>query len=197
VSIQTKKLTVAEFLALDLPDDETKRYELHHGEIVEMTGPKPPHSNLQTALTFVLGLRAVRHPELRPVVEPNLDVGEGELRRPDLIVVRDPEHGGCCVEGELAYAGPPEVVVEVLSSKPWRDLVEKRELYAAAGIPEYWVLSPDDGEALFLRLEAGEYRTAARLREGLYETPLLPGFRLDVGALFRRDFAALAAALEG
>jgi Uma2 family endonuclease len=195
MSVAAKKLTVAEFLAMDFPDEELNRYELDDGEVMVVPGPKPKHSTLQTLLTTVLGVYQARHPELMPVVEPTLVLGEHELRRPDLIVVLDPAQGGQCIEEESCYSGPPQIIVEVLSSKPWRDLIQKRELYARVGIPEYWVLNPEDAEAAFLRLAGRDYERFARLREGMYETPVLPGFRLDVGALFRRDTAALIAAL--
>ena len=39
----------------------------------------------------------------------------------------------------------PELVVEVLSPRSeGRDLVEKRAVYAEAGIPHYWVLDPQE-----------------------------------------------------
>jgi Uma2 family endonuclease len=195
MDVAAKKLTVAEFLAMEFPDEELNRYELHAGEVVVVSGPKPQHTDLQTVLSGIFFVYRQRHPEFRPAVEPNLTLGESELRRPDLIVLLDPEHGGRCIKEALSYSGPPQVIVEVLSSKPWVDLVEKRELYAEVGIPEYWILNPEDAEAQFLRHAGRDYEQIARLREGIYETPVLPGFRLDVGALFRDDPAALVAAL--
>jgi len=196
MNVATKKLTAAEFLAMDFPDEELNRYELDDGEVVVESGPKPRHTNLQTVLTALFGLYQLRHPEYRPAVEPNLSLGEDVVRRPDLIVLLDPEQGGRCIEEELSFSGPPLIIVEVLSSKPWVDLLTKRELYAEVGIPEYWILNPEDGEAAFLRLAGRVYERVSVLREGVYETALLPGFRLDVAALFRRDLAALAAALN-
>jgi Uma2 family endonuclease len=194
MKVLNKKLTADEFLELGL-DDARYHHELHAGEILEMNPPVPRHSILQTDLAQLFGFYRLRHPELRAIVEPGLKLLPDAVRRPDLIVLLDPAHGGRCLREAKVFSGPPQVVVEVLSSNPWQDLVTKRELYAEAGVPEYWILSPDEEEAAFLRLEGTLYRQAACLREGRYETPLLPGFALDVGALFRGDLAALAGAL--
>lgn len=194
MSVLTKKLTAEEFLDLDLPGEMTK-YELSAGEIIEMNAPVPEHTELQTLLAQLFGYYRPRHPEFSASVEPGLKLGTEEVRRPDLIVRLAPEQGGKCLREGKVYSGPPHIVVEVLSSKPWEDLVTKRELYEQIGVPEYWILSPADKEAMFLRLEGSIYRQAARLREGFYKTPQLPGFVLDVGALFREDFSALIAAL--
>ena len=54
------------------------------------------------------------------------------LLAPDLsIVLREREH----IIGERMIEGVPDIVVEILSSDRNRDLVRKRQLYAAAGIP--------------------------------------------------------------
>lgn len=194
MSVQTKKLTVEEFLELDLPGETTK-YELIDGEIVEMNAPIPEHIELQSLLLKLFGPYELRHPEFRAITEPGLKLASRQMWIPDLMVLLSPEHGGRCIRLKKLYSGPPHIIVEVLSSKPLADLITKREAYEQAGIPEYWILSPEDGEALFLRLEGSTYRQVARLREGRYDTPHLPGFVLDVGALFREDLPSLVAAL--
>jgi Uma2 family endonuclease len=194
MSATTKKLTAEEFLALDL-DEDVYHHELHDGEIVVVNPPKPRHSTLQTVLNQLFGYYQLRHGEFRSIVEPGLKLFSDEVCRPDLIVLLEPDRGGRCMEEESCFSGPPEIVVEVLSSKPVQDLVKNRDLYARAQIPEYWILSPEENAAVFLRLEAGSYREAAILREGYFESPLLPGFRLDVAALFQRDIYTLATAL--
>ncbi len=42
----------------------------------------------------------------------------------------------------VRLTGTPQVVVEVLSSRPANDLVRKSAKYAAAGLPRYWVVDP-------------------------------------------------------
>ena len=55
--------------------------------------------------------------------------------------------------------GVPDLVVEILSpSNPDHDLKIKRKLYEAAGIPEYWIVLPEDHQILQLVLEEGRFK---------------------------------------
>lgn len=57
----------------------------------------------------------------------------------------------------------PILVVEVVSSSDSdkksrdRDYIEKRNEYAARGIPEYWIVDPIEEIVLVLGLQSGEY----------------------------------------
>jgi Uma2 family endonuclease len=60
----------------------------------------------------------------------------------------------------LEVIGTPDMVLEVVSSHSvQKDTVVLRELYAAAGIPEYWLVNPLGGQLSFdiLRLTAKGY----------------------------------------
>jgi Uma2 family endonuclease len=63
----------------------------------------------------------------------------------------------CPRERAVRFTGTPQLVVEILSGNPARDLVVKSHRYAAAGLPRYWVVDPD---ALTL--------TAFELRDGAF-----------------------------
>ena len=82
--------------------------------------------------------------------------------------------------------GPADLVVEIISE--WgrrRDRIDKRDIYAQHGIPEYWIVDPEARSVDVLTLEKGEYRLAGRA--GVGETArsvLLEDFTLDVGRLF-------------
>ncbi|MBI4626052.1 MAG: Uma2 family endonuclease [Verrucomicrobia bacterium] len=82
--------------------------------------------------------------------------------------------------------GPADLVIEVISE--WgrrRDRIDKRDIYALHGIPEYWIVDPEARSVDVLTLEKGEYRLAGRA--GVGETArsvLLDGFALDAGRLF-------------
>ena len=82
--------------------------------------------------------------------------------------------------------GPADLVVEVLSEHGRRrDRIDKRDLYAQYGIPEYWMVDPEARTVEVLTLDRGDYRLAGR--HGLGQTAnsvLLDGIKLEVGRLF-------------
>ena len=109
-------------------------------------------------------------------------VGAGVFREPDVCALLD-EHDR---RRGAKYWDGADFVVEVVSPKgEGRDYAEKREEYAAAGIPEYWVLDPRKQELLVLRLDGASYREHGRLRVGdVAESSAMPGFRIDVRECF-------------
>ena len=74
--------------------------------------------------------------------------------------------------------------MEVVSGSPAdrdRDLVRKRRDYALAGIPEYWIVDPQEEVIYVLRLEGKEYVEHGRFTAGDVTTSaLLPGFTVPV-----------------
>ena len=76
-----------------------------------------------------------------------------------------------------------DIAVEVVSdaaSDRKRDLVTKRAEYAAAGVPEYWVVDPAERQVLVLSLRDGEYVEAVGREGDVLESIVLPGFEVDV-----------------
>jgi Uma2 family endonuclease len=70
--------------------------------------------------------------------------------------------------GSLEIIGSPDMVLEIVSKTSiQKDTVALRELYATAGIAEYWLVNPLGEEVLFdiLRLTARGY-SAARKSDG-------------------------------
>lgn len=92
--------------------------------------------------------------------------------------------------------GGPDIAVEIVSDdSTQRDYVRKRALYQDAGVPEYWVIDPVRGQALFLRLEGEEYEEAG-LDEGVFRSEAMPGFWINVNWLFQEPLPDPAACLE-
>src|SRR5262245_50185156 len=191
----TGKLTVGDFFSMDFPEDGIKR-ELVNGEIVETPSPTLPHKEIRSFLHGCFAFFKLRNRQYSSYSQLNLKMQSGDMLIPDFVISRTEEHGGPCRETHLWLEGPPDVAVEVLCpGSQWRDLIEKRREYAQSGIPEYWVFDPDEEKALFLRLESGRYREVEVQAGGVYECASVPGLRLDVEAMFRRDLAAGVSAL--
>ena len=111
-----------------------------------------------------------------------LRVREGKFREPDLLLIRDSRDAR---SGERFWTGA-DVVVEVVSpDNPERDLIVKRDDYAEAGIPEYWIVDPRDETITVLTLEdAGYVEHGIHDRHACVDSPTLPGFGVDVGDVF-------------
>ena len=72
---------------------------------------------------------------------------------------------------------PPHLVVEVVSpgqSNRDRDYDCKRRQYVARGIPEYWLLDPEEQVIAVLQLDEGNYMEVGRFAESiLLQSPAL------------------------
>ena len=79
-----------------------------------------------------------------------------------------------------------DLVVEVVSpDKPERDLVDKRDEYAEAQIPEYWIVNPQNETITVLRLEGSGYVEHGVFgRSAIATSVVLEGFSIVVDAVF-------------
>ena len=72
---------------------------------------------------------------------------------PDVMIICDRKHlkGG-------SYTGTPRFIVETLSpATALRDMTVKKEIYQAAGVEEYWIISPKERAVQIYYLEDGKY----------------------------------------
>ena len=180
------RLTIEEFM--ELPELWDKRkMELDEGVLYIMPRPRKVLGFLQ--------LRMYRHiddyidgfteppAELLADFTVALSLESRILLIPDLcIVLRG--NPAMVVGGYLE--GTPDIVVEVLSTDRNRDLVRKRQLYAAGGVQEYWIFDPREDTAILLELQNGEYVERAVLTaDDTLTTPLLPGLAIPPADVFR------------
>ena len=105
----------------------------------------------------------------------------GRFREPDLVlllVVNDPRN-------QNAFWLGADLVVEILSPDDVEcDTVIKRADYAKAGIPEYWLVNPEEQTITVLKLEDGVYIAHGVFGRGETATSaLLPGFTVSVEAV--------------
>lgn len=123
-----------------LPDDG-RRYEVLDGVLYMSTAPSPRHQriSLQIVLSFVEQIDRRGH-ELTFYAPIGVIMSGADPVQPDIVVVRTDDLG---MITEQRIVGVPTLVVEILPpSNAEYDLVTKRELYARAGVPEYWVVRP-------------------------------------------------------
>ena len=109
---------------------------------------------------------------------------KGKFREPDVVFMLA-EHADRMGEEYWIGAG---LMMEVVSDDPEsreRDLVKKRAEYAAATIPEYWIVDPVEHRVTVLSLKKKRYVSHGEYRIGDRATSvLLNGFALEVDHIF-------------
>lgn len=180
------RMSIAEFL--DLPDTEEKqKMELDDGELYIMPRPRPVHQFILMRLymfiaTYIDGFAnppAQVHTDMVTILSPN----SLRVLVPDLAVMLA-DRPYRMVRGYFEVV--PDIVVEVLSTDRRRDLVRKRQLYAEAGVLEYWIVDPRDDTVTLLELRDGEYAERAVLTAAdTLTTPLLTGLAIPLNDVFR------------
>lgn len=84
--------------------------------------------------------------------------------------------------------GPAELVVEVLrSGYEDADRVAKRDYYAAAGVPEYWIFDPQAQQVDFRRWHDGSYQQQFPDSDGYYRPSSIPGLAFCPTLLWREE----------
>jgi len=108
---------------------------------------------------------------------------QGKIREPDVLFLRPdrlPNRHRPPEGADLAM----EVVSEGTENRE-RDLEVKRKEYAKAGVSEYWIIDPKERRITVLTLSGAAYKVHGEFVPGQQAASvLLPGFTVDVGALF-------------
>ena len=180
------RLSIEEFL--ELPDTFDKRkMELDEGELYIMPRPRTGHQFLQLRVVGYVDryLDEFDDPPAQVLhdVIVALSLENRILFSPDLVIILE---GSSAVVAERMVEGTPDIVLEILSSDRRRDLVRKRQVYAEAGVPEYWIFDPRADTATLLELRDGVYVERAVLTaDDTLTTPLLPGLTIPLADVFR------------
>lgn len=126
-----------------LPDDGW-RYEVILGRLHMSPAPRPKHQRAVGRLHLAIS-RFVEERRLGEVFLAPIDVllpGLASPVQPDLSFLRESRLSTVTDE---AIEGAPDLVVEVLSRSNWlTDRRDKLEIYARAGVAEYWIVDPDE-----------------------------------------------------
>jgi Uma2 family endonuclease len=181
VSASRPRKTIDDHLAL--PEDV--RAELIDGELYVTPAPSPLHQFVVHELHGVLRAEVSRSGD-GAVFGPPIDVllPSGDLVEPDVLwIPRDRLR----IIGKARIEGVPALVVEVVSpSRPERDRLVKRDVYARNGVPEYWIADPESKSVEVFRLLASAYAPAGYFTPGtVASSPSLPGLRAPIDDLFR------------
>ncbi|MBL8552291.1 MAG: Uma2 family endonuclease [Hyphomonadaceae bacterium] len=170
---QERLLTVDEFLRMANAGfySEEGKHELWDGRVM-MTPPAGPHHmdrerRIVQALTLALHAAGLLD-HFGVQTGGGVKINEYNLRGPDVMIVRLPFNKDADLTGDGVA-----LVIEIAMSSLVHDLTEKRGKYAAAGIPEYWVIDIAHGLIHpFRNPKAGDYPDCGPLGEGATISPL-------------------------
>lgn len=124
-----------------------RRVCLLHGEVIEMSVNEPHSAGVMTVADV---LRAVFGAGYCVREEKALDVNTENDPEPDVVVVpgntRTYRHAPTAPDASVAL-----IVVEEADSTLFQDTTTKAELYATAGVADYWVLDVENDRLLVFR----------------------------------------------
>ena len=147
-------LTYADYVAI--PYDGL-RHEIIDGDPFMNPAPNLYHQHVSRHLQLQLLLK-IELAGLGVVINAPVDLqlSEHDIVQPDLVFVSLAKRW---IITPTRIKGIPDLVVEILSpSNSKHDTKLKRTLYERCGVPEYWIVFPEDHQFLQLVLVDGVYR---------------------------------------
>lgn len=178
-------LTPEEFDAARYDDEDQSRYELVHGVVIVSPIPGACERDPNEELGHLLRLHKDVHPQ-GAVLDKTLNeatiyfpnnrrradraiwIGLGRLPNPEIDV--------------------PTITIEFVSKRKrdrGRDYEEKRREYLALGVREYWVFDRSRHVLTVFRQPPADPAEVTIEGDRTYQTPLLPGFELPLGRIWR------------
>ncbi|MBI3696736.1 MAG: Uma2 family endonuclease [Acidobacteria bacterium] len=173
----TTGLTVKEFLAQQLPEDQ--RCELIHGEIVPMGNAKYRHERVKANANEILVSYLIQNPIGKVHNETMYQLTETDALQPDLSILLKEQVPTQAPDDLLELA--PALVLEVVSSESAANLEQRVELFLERGTravlvafttPQVIRIFEPSGHA---RLVRGDQKL---------ELDLLPGFSVPASRFF-------------
>jgi len=163
--------------------DREGRVELIEGMIVHMAPPGGEHTDVTSDMVLSLGLAMRRSPELglKVLTQGTLKIGDHNAPEPDVFVARPRERGKKYYEATDAV-----LVIEVSISTADADKRIKAPLYARAGIPELWIVEPEQASVTLYRgpRPDGEWDQVSIVTSGHVSPLFAPQIEIVLADLF-------------
>ncbi len=172
--------TWEEYVAL--PDDD--RRELVDGELVETDMPTDLHEWATMCLGAQIWQWAKEHGGTTFSAAYKVRVSKHRGAMPDVQYYRRGNRTGRKPTG--LEGGAPDLAVEVISPSSGRfDRVTKLHWYASIGVPEYWIVDPEERTLHRHLLGEGIYHVAEALEgDAVPEPDTFPGLRIELSELW-------------
>jgi len=160
--------------------EDAERVELLHGLLVVMDMDGEDHVLITQRIMERLVLQLAGKP-FKVICQSSAKMGDYQMPSPDIVVI--PRH-----HGPGRYVGGL-LVVEVADSSLHKDRDVKPSIYAAARVPEYWLVDVKAEQVIIhTEPEGSEYRTLQTVgRTGVLAPIALPDVNVVVDELFRAE----------
>lgn len=162
------------------PDDQ--RREIIGGEAYAMSpSPTSRHQRIAVELVATLKRKLGRGPCEVLVAPMDVKLSEADIVQPDVFVVCDKRQ-----DKGTHFEGPPKLVVEILSeATAQHDRQRKSRLYAWAGVPEFWVVTPFPELIEVFSLDGATYRLLHVFKkEDTLVSPVFPKLKIRLKDVF-------------
>jgi Uma2 family endonuclease len=160
-------------------------HEWVQGFVIKMAPVSSRHDDLAIFLRKLLDAYLEEKPIAVVKNAPFVMRLADSFREPDLQVILNTNLGGLT---DTAMLGSADICIEIVSRESaTRDYGAKRIEYEQAGVTEYWLIDPIRQLAEFYRLVEGRYQSQQLDANHIYQTPLLPQFKLTLPLLWQEN----------
>ena len=177
IRISRQEFSEAEFV-------EPFKYERVRGRLVVMSPRGPEHRGVSRPFRRELGGFWATHPDLIDDVDVEgwVATSDDDDRIPDICVYLAGDSSSQVVPFRV-----PEMVFEFVSRSrrdQERDYIFKREEYHGIGVKEYVIVDRFKQSVLVLTWQEDDYAEQELKPSDVYESPLLPGFKMELKSAF-------------
>lgn len=152
-----------------------------------------PHSNLMGWLwTYAIATPGVELGD-NPTVRLDLD---NEVQPDAVLLIAENAGGQSRFSADDYIELAPELVVEVAASSAANDLYDKKNVYRRTGVKEYIVWQTFENKLDWFSWQQGDYIALAADDEGIVQSQVFPGLRLQVSALLTGNMTKVLAVLQ-
>jgi Uma2 family endonuclease len=185
IDVNLKKMTIAEFYQfVRLPENQSKKYELIQGKVIEMPAPSPLHAYI-AGIIYATILRYLQQNPLGFTFPDSVSY----ILLDDTEVIPDASFISYHRQKTLPekFVIPPDLAVEVVSpSNRPRQMLNKVELYLQSGTRLVWVIYPDEQVADVYRMNDDGRLISQKLtiKDAFSGEDVLPNFELPLKDIF-------------
>jgi Uma2 family endonuclease len=165
-----------------LPDDD-KRYEIIDGVLYMTPSPMEWHQRAATRLTTYLTIYIDFAGLGRVYATFDVVLTPKNVVEPDILVVLNKNMAKIT---NSHIVGGPDLVVEIASPSTAKlDRSKKYDLYAQAGVSEYWIIEPTEYTIEVLTLQGSTYSLVGVFSgDDLLPSHVIPDFPVPVRKIF-------------